>query len=171
MQSAELVATLDVWRAASLARGRPGDGPRFALARSMLQARTGTTYVAASPHVIGMSLIEPACDEQPRAAHDAAWVQIAMVFVHPSAQRKGVGTALLQRVFQVARAHHFMGARVWTGADNPQAQQFYSSLGMAPTGRRALGTLSEQLEYELVFRRGDSTVHTGTTAALADQRG
>ena len=75
-----------------------------------------------------------------------------MVFVHLSAQRKGVGTALLQRVFDVARARHFTGVQVWTGTDNPQAQRFYSRLGMVPTGRRALGTPSNQMQYQLVFR-------------------
>jgi hypothetical protein len=40
MQGAELVATLDMWRAASLARGRPGDGPRLKIpARSFMPAR------------------------------------------------------------------------------------------------------------------------------------
>jgi GNAT superfamily N-acetyltransferase len=73
-------------------------------------------------------------------------------FVHPSAQRKGVGTALLQHVFDVARARCFTRVQVWTGTDNPQAQQFYSRLGMVPTGRRAPGTFSEQMQYQLVFR-------------------
>jgi GNAT superfamily N-acetyltransferase len=151
MHSTELDATLDVWRAASLARGRPGGGPRLALARSMLVAPTGTTYVAVSPHVIGMTLIEPGCDEVRRAINGPACVEISMVFVHPSAQRTGVGSALVQRVFDVARARRFTGVQVWTGTDNPQAQQFYSSLGMVPTGRRAQGKLSEQMQYELVF--------------------
>jgi GNAT superfamily N-acetyltransferase len=151
MQSTELDTTLDVWRAASLARGRPGGGHRFAAARSMLEAPAGTTYVAISPHVIGMTLIAPGGHEQRRATDGPSCVQISMVFVHPSAQRKGVGTALLQHVFDVARARRFTGAQVWTGSDNPQAQRFYSTLGMVPTGRRALGTLSEQMQYERVF--------------------
>ena len=152
MRSTELDATLDVWRAASLARGRPGDGPRLVLARSMLVAPTSTAYVAVSPHVVGMTLIEPGCDEVRRAINGPAWVEISMVFVHPSAQRKGVGSALLLCVFDVARARRFTGVRVWTGTDNPQAQRFYSSLGMVPTSRRAPGTLSEQMQYEFVFR-------------------
>jgi GNAT superfamily N-acetyltransferase len=153
MRSTELDATLDVWRAASLARGRPGDGPRLVLARSMLVAPTSTAYVAVSPHVIGMTLVEPGCDEERLSDQRPAWVEISMVFVHPSAQRRGVGSALLQCVFDVARARRFTGMRVWTGTENPQAQRFYSSLGMVPTGRRAPGALSEQVQYELVFRR------------------
>ena len=86
MQSTELDATLDVWRAASLARGRPGDGPRLAAARSMLEAPTGTTYVAVSPHVIGMTLTAQGRHEKRRAANDPACVQVLMVFVHPSSQ-------------------------------------------------------------------------------------
>jgi GNAT superfamily N-acetyltransferase len=152
MQSTELDATLDVWRAASLARGRPGEGHRLAAARCMLEASTGTTYVTVSPCVIGMTLIEPGGHEERRATDDPSCVQISMVFVLPSAQRKGVGTALLLHVFDVARARRFTGVQVWTGTDNPQAQRFYSRLGMVPTGRRALGALSEQMQYELVFR-------------------
>jgi GNAT superfamily N-acetyltransferase len=151
MQSTELDATLDVWRAASLARGRPGDGQRFAAACSILEAPAGTTYVAVFPHVIGMTLIEPGGHER-RATDDPSCVQISMVFVHPSEQRKGVGTALLQHVFDVVRARRFTGVQVWTGTDNPQAQRFYSRLGMVPTGRRTLGALTEQMQYELVFR-------------------
>ena len=151
MQSTELDATLGVWRAASLARGRPGDGPRFAAARCMLEAPTGTTYVAVAPHVIGLTLIEPGTSRGADSDHVLGLCAISMIFVHPSAQRKGVGTALLQHVFDVARARRFTGAQVWTGTDNPQAQRFYSRLGMVPTGRRALGTLSEQMQYELVF--------------------
>jgi hypothetical protein len=64
--------------------------------------------------------------------------------------RYDIGTALVQHVFDVARARRFTGVRVWTGTDNPRAQRFYSRLGMAPTGRRALGTRSEQMQYELV---------------------
>ena len=118
----------------------------------MLVAPTSTAYVAVSPHVVGMTLIEPGCDEVRRAINGPAWVEISMVFVHPSAQRKGVGSALLLCVFDIARARRFTGVRVWTGTDNPQAQRFYSSLGMVPTSRRAPGTLSEQMQYEFVFR-------------------
>ena len=153
MQRTELDAALDVWRAASLARGRPGDGPRLAAARSMLEAPTGTTYVAACPQVIGITLIKPERHEKRRVADDLACVQVLMVFVHPSAQRQGVGTSLLQHVFDVARARCFTGVQVWTGADNPQAQRLYLRLGMVPTGRRALGTFSEQMQYELAFSR------------------
>jgi ribosomal protein S18 acetylase RimI-like enzyme len=152
MQCTELDATLGVWRAASLARGRPGDGPRFAAARCMLEAPTGTTYVAVSPHVIGMTLIEPGTSRGADSDQGPGLCAISMIFVHPSAQRKGVGTALLQYVFDVARARRFTSVQVWTGTDNPQAQQFYSRLGMVPTGRRALGTFSEQMQYRLVFR-------------------
>lgn len=154
MHSIELDATLDVWRAASLARGRPGDGPRLVLARSLLEAPTGATYVAVDSQVIGMIVVEPGCDAHRSPADEPAYMQISMVFVHPSAQRKGVGTALLQRVFDIARARGLTGVQVWTGTDNPQAQQFYSSLGMLPTGRRAPGTFSEQMQYQLAFCRG-----------------
>jgi ribosomal protein S18 acetylase RimI-like enzyme len=105
-----------------------------------------------SPHVIGLTLIEPGGREERRATGAPSCLQIWMVRVHPSAQRTGVGTALLLHVFDVARARCFTGVQVWTGTDNPQAQRFYSRLGMVPTGRRALGTLSEQMQYELVFR-------------------
>jgi len=152
MQSTELDAALEVWRAASLARGRPGDGPRLALARRMLGAPTTTTYVAVRASVIGMASTERGSDDQASAMDGPGHVEISMLFVHPSAQRKGVGTALLQRVFDVARAQRATVVRVWTGTDNPRAQRFYSSLGMRPTGRRARGTLSEQLQYELALR-------------------
>jgi GNAT superfamily N-acetyltransferase len=117
----------------------------------MIRAEGSTTYVAVSPHVIGMALVELHRGDQPHAVCEARWLHIAMLFVHPSAQRKGVGSALLRRVFEVAEARDHTGARVWTGTDNPEAQQFYSSVGMVPTGRRTPGAFSEQAEYELVL--------------------
>jgi GNAT superfamily N-acetyltransferase len=153
MRSTELDATLDVWRAASLARARPADGPRLALARSMLEAPTSSASVAVCSQVVGLTVIEPRRDEERLHDRRPAWVEISMVFVHPSAQRKGVGTTMLQCVVDVARARRFTGVRVWTGTDNPQAQRFYSNLGMLPTGRRCPGALSEQIQYELVCRR------------------
>lgn len=153
MRSTELDATLGVWSAASRARGRPGDGPRLALARSMLQRPASTTFVAVTSQVIGMALIEPRRDGQPSGIGDEVWVQISMLFVHPSAQRKGVGTALLRRVFAVARAWRSAGVRVWTGTDNGPAQRLYAGLAMVPTGRRTPGTFSEQMEYERVVIR------------------
>lgn len=120
MGGIELEGTLGVWRAASVARGRPSNGPRLALARAMLQKATSTTYVAVSRQVLGMSLVERGSgDEHSDTIDGAAWIQIMMVFVRPAAQRRGVGTALLHHIFDVARARRFTGARVWTGSDNP----------------------------------------------------
>jgi GNAT superfamily N-acetyltransferase len=56
-------------------------------------------------------------------------MEISMLFVHPTTPRKGIGTALLRHVFAVARARVWR-VQVWTETDNPQAQQFYPSLGM-----------------------------------------
>jgi hypothetical protein len=84
MQSTELDATLDVWRAASLARGRPGDGPRLARAREMLAAPSSTAYVAVAPRVVGMTLIEPGCEGEPHAIDDPASLQSGCsTSVHP----------------------------------------------------------------------------------------
>jgi hypothetical protein len=72
-----------------------------------------------------------------------------MVFVHPSRQRTGVGTALLGHVFGVARSRSSNCISVWTGIDNPVAERFYSSLRMKRTGARAPGARSEQMEFSL----------------------
>ena len=55
------------WRTASLHRSRPGDGPRLALARSVLRAVTSTTCVAVSPHATGMALVEVRTHDSPNA--------------------------------------------------------------------------------------------------------
>ena len=108
----------------------------------MLQAPSSITFVAIAPQVLGMAMFEPCCDEHSCTISAESCAQISMVFVHPSAQRKGVGSALVRRVFAVARAQHFTVVRVWTGTDNPAAQRFYSSLAMVPTGRRTPGAFS-----------------------------
>jgi hypothetical protein len=139
MQSNELDATLDVWRAAGPARGRPGDGHRFAAARSMLEAPTGTTYVAVSPHVIGMTLIEPGGHEERRATDDPSCVCKSrwFLYIHRRNER-ALGPRCCSRSgpgWTIRRRSGSIRCSAWC----PQADAL-------------LGTLSEQMQYELVFR-------------------
>jgi ribosomal protein S18 acetylase RimI-like enzyme len=57
--------------------------------------------------VTGFIVIEPAAADR-HPAHDCAEaMEISMLFVHPSTQRNGIGTALLRHAFAVARAQEF----------------------------------------------------------------
>ena len=69
-----------------------------------------------------------------------------MLFVQPSTQCKGIGTALLWRVLAVARAQGVPRGQVPIGTDNPQAQQFFHSLGPTLTGRRVPGVRSAGIQ-------------------------
>ena len=110
MRPDELDATLEVWRAASVARGRPGTGPRLAIARSMMQARGGITYVAVDPAIAGMARVETIGADRAR---------ISMVFVHPSRQRHGGGRAVLLQ--PPDEAHGREGGRSSLRADGVQS--------------------------------------------------
>ena len=101
-------------------------------------------YVALSPRVTGFIVIEPAAADRHPAHDRAEAMEISMLFVHPSTQRKGIGTALLRHVCRRRSRARVSRVQVWTGTDNPQAQQFYRSLAMIPTGRRVQGAGSPE---------------------------
>jgi len=148
MRSNELDKTVALWRAANLARGRPDDGMRLARVREELLEASATTYVAVSPHVVGMVLLEPGRIDNGAGPIDPDLLHISMLFVDPSEQRTGVATALLRHVFGRAVAQGFSRVTLWTAKDNEPAQRLYESVGMTPARPDQPGPISEHLQYE-----------------------
>ena len=71
-----------------------------------------------------------------------------MVFVHPAAQRTGVGLPLLLHVLKVAAALDYQRVGVWTADGNTPARKLYERAGMTLTGKSAPFRSGTQLQYE-----------------------
>jgi len=57
---------------------------------------------------------------------------IRSVFVEPLYQSLGIGTKLLERAFQMARAEGFQFVGLHVANDNPRARALYERLGFRP---------------------------------------
>jgi ribosomal protein S18 acetylase RimI-like enzyme len=149
MRSAELGAAVGVWREANIARGAPHGAQRTARIHAKLTAPDGLPFVALRPHVVGMALAEPGRFAGGVGELDPSLLHISMVFVHPTAQRTGIGRALLLHVIDVARTMGCQRIDVWTAEANDPARKLYEAAGMAPTGRSEPGRYRTHLQYDM----------------------
>jgi hypothetical protein len=140
MRPDELDATLEVWRAASVARGRPGTGPRLAIARSMMQARGGITYVAVDPAIAGMARVETIG----AIVRGSQW---------SSCTHRGSATAVAERFYSSLRMKR-TGAR----AAGARSEQMEFSLSLSVPGGTSLQAIA------------GSTRSTAARAARDDSR-
>ena len=102
MHPHELDAAVSVWREANIARGASRGPERSARIRAKLSAADALPFVALRPGIVGMALAEPGRFDDGAGDPDPSLLHIAMVFVHPAAQRTGVGLSLILHTFDVA---------------------------------------------------------------------
>ncbi|HUS63021.1 MAG TPA: GNAT family N-acetyltransferase [Kofleriaceae bacterium] len=93
--------------------------------------------------VVGFSLFGP-CDDDRDLVGFAGEVQ--MLYVLPSAQRRGHGRALLDRAAAAMAAAPLYWMVVWVVEVNHAARAFYRRVGLEPDGRRK----TDRLEGEPV---------------------
>jgi GNAT superfamily N-acetyltransferase len=154
MRSDELGAAVSVWREANIARDAPHAAQRTARVRAKLTAPDGLAFVALRPDVVGMALAEPGRFAGGAGELDPSLLHISMVFVHPVAQRTGIGRALLLHIIDVARATGRQRVDVWTAEANGAARKLYESVGMALTGRTEPGRYRLHLQYLMRIEGG-----------------
>ena len=70
---------------------------------------------------------------------DIWWVQ--SVYVHPDHRKRGAFKALYRHAQQQARAAGAVGIRLYVDADNQNAQNAYSRLGMELSNYRVMQTM------------------------------
>jgi ribosomal protein S18 acetylase RimI-like enzyme len=93
-----------------------------------------TVLVAdADGQVAGFSLAR-ACGEEPDLAGFAG--EIAMLYVHPAAQRRHLGRALFERARDDLAGQRLFWLLVWVVEANHAARAFYRRLGLRPDGAR-----------------------------------
>lgn len=103
MRPQELDAAVAVWREANIARGAPHGPERISRIREKLSASDAMPFVALRPGIVGMALAEPGRFDDGAGELDPSLLHISMVFVHPTAQRTGVGLPLLRHILDAAR--------------------------------------------------------------------
>ena len=152
----ELEAAVDVWRAANIARDAPHGTERTSRIRAKLAAPDALAFVALRPEIVGMALAEPGRLDDGAGALDPTLLHISMVFVHPSAQGAGVGSALVLHVLDAAHSLGYQQAGVWTYRDNIPARSLYESVGMAPTGKTVRVSTRTTIQYGCQLRNSAS---------------
>lgn len=102
MRPTELDAAVGVWREANIARSAPHGPGRAARIRAKLSASDALPFVALRQGIVGMASAEPGRFDDGAGDPDPSLLHISMVFVHPAAQRTGVGLPLVLHVLEVA---------------------------------------------------------------------
>jgi GNAT superfamily N-acetyltransferase len=145
----ELDATVGVWREANIARGASQAPDRTARVYAKLTAAGALPLVAVRQGIVGIALAEPGRFDGGAGELDPTLLHISMVFVHPVAQRTGVGRSLIHHLIDHAPTIGCERIDVWTAEANSPARQLYESVGMALTGRQEQGRHRLQVQYLL----------------------
>lgn len=150
MHADEQEQTLAVWRAANAARGTMVEAVRVTRVREKLVEEGSTTYIAVCRgEIVGMALSEPGRADDGAGPVLPEQLHVSMVFVHPSAQRHGVGGALMRHVLNTALTQGIRTVSLWTAVGNSGARRLYESVGMVSTRSRRVASGLEWVRYEL----------------------
>jgi GNAT superfamily N-acetyltransferase len=155
MRPDEIDAAVCVWREANIARGAPHGPERAARIRAKLSASDALPFVALRPGIMGMALAEPGRSEDGAGDPDPSLLHISMVFVHPTAQRTGVGLPLVLHILDVARSIGCERVGVWTALENIPARRLYERAGMTLTGKTMPLQSGAALQYECLLDDGE----------------
>jgi ribosomal protein S18 acetylase RimI-like enzyme len=155
MRPDEIDAAVSVWREANIARGAPYGPERTVRIRAKLSASDALPFVALRPDIVGMALAEPGRSDDGAGESDPSLLHISMVFVHPTAQRTGVGLPLVLHILEVARSMGCERVGVWTARENIPARRLYERAGMTLTGKTMPLQSSAALQYECVLDDGE----------------
>lgn len=148
MRPHEIDAVVSVWREANLTRGAPHGPERTARIRAKLSAPDALPFVAWRSGIVGMALAEPGRLDDGAGELDPSLLHTSMVFVHPTAQRTGVGFHLVLHILDVGRSMGYQRVGVWTARENIPARKLYERAGMTLTGKTAPLRSSLALQYE-----------------------
>ena len=143
--AADVDAALEVWRAAGAASGARPSAARTAQVREQLAARDALLVVDDA----GFALGEWGRDDS--GALVPGLLRLAMLCVHPSARRQGLGSALAEGLADTA---YGKGARrLQAAADSPAVEAFLEALGLQRDGEQWVAELDPPMR-ELAVREG-----------------
>lgn len=106
------------------------------------QKRAGATFIAEAEHdgIVGFA----DCRIE-RAANDAKKGEVTAIYVLPSWQRRGVGSALVEVCAGHLALESVQTLAIWVLELNREACQFYEALGGASTESRRISFAGEEL--------------------------
>jgi ribosomal protein S18 acetylase RimI-like enzyme len=89
-----------------------------------------TVIIAADTKPLGFAMVTLQKEKwfEPRRAH------LLAIGVFPKQQRKGIGTALLEHMEEIARKYGAAEMLLWTAVDNQQALSFFHNAGFHIVG-------------------------------------
>ncbi|HEY3780133.1 MAG TPA: GNAT family N-acetyltransferase [Fimbriimonadaceae bacterium] len=93
------------------------------------ETKSTTWVLEADGHILGWCSIGPNRDEGSSELSGEVWA----MYVHPDAQRKGVGTALMQQAISALRNAGYEDAILWVLTNNTQGRFFYEATGWKET--------------------------------------
>ena len=89
-----------------------------------------TVIITAGADPLGFAMVTLEREKwfEPRRAH------LLAIGVFPKLQRKGIGTALLKHMEEIARQYGVKEILLWTAVDNQQALSFFQNVGFQIVG-------------------------------------
>ena len=153
----DLPGAVDAWRAAQAGRGLRPTASR--VARVQEKVTEGLLVVAVEEGtVVGMAQGEAGRAKDGTGDAEPGLLHMSMVFVRPTAQRQGIGAALVENLADHAWEQGFRSVSVWS-----RTPDFYLACGLERSGRvqvLADGSAAEQLVAELEPPVRDVVAHT-----------
>jgi ribosomal protein S18 acetylase RimI-like enzyme len=142
-------AAIRVWQAANVARGVVPSRQRVDRVCQKLSEPDAVVLVGCvDEEARVMVLAEPWRGADGIGPVVAGRGHVSMVFVDPEHWGRGLGTAVLSGLHEVAEQHGWTGMSLWTRESNQRAQRLYLRAQYRPTGRRAeLATTERVLEF------------------------
>lgn len=145
-QPAQVEAAVEVWRAAGAARGTRPSATRTARVLDKLAAPDAVLVVADDAGVVrGLALGEWGRTDDGEGELVPGLLHLSVVAVHPSVQRRGFGSALVEGLADAAYARGARRLQAW--AATPDVAVFYAALGLEPTGRVSDREAGPVVEY------------------------
>jgi ribosome-associated protein len=117
---------LEIYRAAQGARGRRPSAERLARVREKLDEG----LVVVDDELRGFALGEPGREDDGAGELVPGLLHVSMVFVHPDAQRQGLGLQLVESLADEAWDLGYRRVSVWS-----TTPEFYEACGLERTGR------------------------------------
>jgi GNAT superfamily N-acetyltransferase len=112
--------------------------------------RVHTLVASTDSGVIGFTRL---CPAQPLASPPPNSAEVSHLYIHPSSQKIGAGSALFAQALELARSEGYGVLLLWVLEVNERARRFYERFGLQPDGARRtdpgfLGNDAVEVRYQ-----------------------
>lgn len=147
-------AALEAWRAARAGAGQRPSAARVARVADKLAAPDALLVVAVQDDdVVGFALGEWGRGDDGAGELEPGLLHLALLCVHPSAQRSGLGSALAEELADTAYPKGARRLSAWVPEADRIATAFFEAVGLEATGRtQSAGLVQYEGELEAPLR-------------------